>query len=100
METSFDSADSYWKYLEKAGVHLDSDERWRLAKILQDTCWDDPTSAVDLNNFAVLALIEAEQCQDTSMRSLYVEMALEALNKGIGLDAHPLCAAHLALVSP
>ncbi|MEP0751942.1 FkbM family methyltransferase [Trichocoleus sp. Lan] len=97
MESNFASADSYWKYLEKAGVSLESDALSRVATILEGTSWDDPTSALDLNNFAVVALIEAEQSEDSSVRSLYVEMALQALNAGVELG-NPLCAAHLALV--
>ncbi|MEW5859224.1 MAG: FkbM family methyltransferase [Cyanobacteriota bacterium] len=98
METAFASADSYWKYLKNAGVDLDSDASLRIATSLEGTSWDNPTSAIDLNNFAVVTLVEAEQCQDSSLRALYIEMALEALNRGVELDAHPLCAAHLALV--
>ncbi|MBD1934843.1 MULTISPECIES: FkbM family methyltransferase [Cyanophyceae] len=97
METNFASADSYWKYLEKAGVALDSDASSRVTTILEATSWDNPTSALDLNNFAVVALIEAEQSEDSSFRALYVEMALQALNTGVELG-NPLCAAHLALV--
>ncbi|MBD1927048.1 FkbM family methyltransferase [Trichocoleus sp. FACHB-90] len=97
METNFASADSYWKYLEKTGVALDSDALSRVSTILEATSWDDPTSALDLNNFAVVALIEAEQSEDSSFRALYVEMALQALNTGVELG-NPLCAAHLALV--
>lgn len=97
MEINFASADSYWKYLEKGGVTLDSDALSRVATILEATSWDDPTSALDLNNFAVVTLIEAEQCEDSSFRALYIEMALEALNTGMELG-NPLCAAHLALV--
>jgi len=98
METSFAAADSYWKYLESTGSTLDSDVLSRLATSLEGTDWDNPTSATELNNCAVVALVEAEQCEDLSMRELYLEMALEALNNGVKLHDHPLCAAHLALV--
>jgi FkbM family methyltransferase len=98
METSFAAADSYWKYIETTGSTLDSDVLSRLATSLEGTDWDNPTSATELNNCAVVALVEAEQCEDLSMRELYLEMALEALNNGVKLHEHPLCAAHLALV--
>ncbi|MEP0880597.1 FkbM family methyltransferase [Trichocoleus sp. ST-U3] len=98
MATSLASADAYWKYLEKACICLDSNVRSRINTILDGTSWDDPTSALDLNNIAVVALIEAEQSHEPSVRSLYVEMALEALNRGAELDGNPLCTAHLALV--
>jgi FkbM family methyltransferase len=98
METSFAAADSYWKYLESTGSNLDSDVLSRVTTSLEGTDWDNPTSAIELNNCAVVALIEAGQCEDSSMRELYLEMALEALNNGVNLYGHPLCAAHLALV--
>lgn len=99
MQSSLSSADAYCKYLENAGTNLDSDVLSRVNKCLEDTSWDNPTSAIELNNIAVVALIEAETCQDLSIRSLYLEMALEALNRGVEeLPSHPLCAAHLALV--
>lgn len=99
MQSSLSSADSYFKYLESACLNLNSDVLSRVNKCLEDTSWDNPTSAIELNNIAVVALIEAETCQDLSIRSLYLEMALEALNAGVEeLPSHPLCAAHLALV--
>lgn len=99
MQSSLSSADSYFKYLESAGLNLDSDVLLRVKKCLEDTSWDNPTSAIELNNVAVVALIETETCQDLSIRSLYLEMALETLNRGVEeLPSHPLCAAHLALV--
>ncbi|MFB8788611.1 MAG: FkbM family methyltransferase [Potamolinea sp.] len=99
MQSSLSSADSYFKYLESACLNLNSDVLSRVTKCLEDTSWDNPTSAIELNNIAVVALIEAETCQDLSIRSLYLEMALEALKTGVEeLPSHPLCAAHLALV--
>jgi len=98
METSLASANIYWKYIESAGVTLDSDSLSRVATSLENNSWDEPTSAIELNNVAVVALIEAEQCQEASLRGIYFEMALEALNQAVELDGHPLCAAHLALV--
>ena len=50
------------------------------------------------NNVAVIALIEPENCQDLSLRSLYLEMANEALGNGLRIENHPLCAAHLSLL--
>ncbi len=95
----FSPTNSYWKYLESASLKLDSETFSRVATSLEGTSWDDPTSAMDLNNCAVVALIEAEQCQDSSLREIYFEMALEALNRGVELYGDSLCAAHLALAS-
>jgi FkbM family methyltransferase len=98
MENYKFSAEDYWRYLKKACPTVDADSLPHIATSLESTSWDDPTSAIDLNNFAVAALIEVEQCQEASLREIYLEMAWEALNKGVELYGHPLCAAHLALV--
>jgi len=98
METSFASADCYQKYLDTC-LNLNLDTLSAIArKLLEGTSWENPTSAVELNNFGVMALIEAEQCQDSSMRGLFLEMAIEALSSGVELYGDPLCAAHLALL--
>ena len=66
---------------------------------LDATNWAEPETALELNNFAVISLIEAEQSEDLAMRSMYLELALEALSQGAELQpSHPLCIAHLALV--
>lgn len=88
----------YLEYLTTACPNLDKNSLARIVSILENTAWEEPTSAIDLNNVAVVALIEAEECDDLSLRKIYVEMAVEALNKGVSLHRHPLCAAHLALV--
>ncbi|HBB34442.1 MAG TPA: FkbM family methyltransferase [Cyanobacteria bacterium UBA8803] len=98
MESSFSPPDCYWKYLEKASVHLEAEALSRIAASLEGTSWDDPTSAVELNNVAVVALIEAEQCEDSSVRGIYLDMALEALHKAVEVSGYPLCLAHLAIV--
>ncbi|MGB7444686.1 MAG: FkbM family methyltransferase [Coleofasciculaceae cyanobacterium] len=98
METSGTTADCYWQYLKSACLNLDSDLSSHIAAILESTSWDNPTSALDLNNCAVVALVEAENCQDFSLRGMYLEMAFDALSQGVELYSHPLCASHLALV--
>ena len=90
--------DSYWQYLSQNRLKLDPNLLSSISAALGDTDWEDPQSAIDLNNFAVLALIEAEQAEDLSIRQLNLEMAIEALKVGVELGDYPLCAAHLALV--
>jgi FkbM family methyltransferase len=98
MESSFASADCYQKYLDTC-LNLNLDMLSAIAsKLLEGTSWDNPTSAMELNNFGVMALIEAEQCPDSSMRGLFLEMAIEALSSGVELYGDPLCAAHLAML--
>jgi FkbM family methyltransferase len=91
----FSAADCYWQYLQALGVNLEDAMRSRVTTILQQTHWDTPQVAADCNNIAVIALIEADQCDDLATRSLYLEAALEVLNEG---TTHPLCQAHLALL--
>jgi FkbM family methyltransferase len=96
MQTSLTSSfvDAYWQYVEQTGVALSQHALPRLAEDLESIAWEDPESALDFNNFAVLALIEAEQCQDKGMRTMQLELALEALQN----QQHPLCIAHLAMI--
>ncbi|NET56624.1 MAG: FkbM family methyltransferase [Symploca sp. SIO2E6] len=98
MTSSVSPTDCYWQYLESMGLHPDTSALSLVARSMGDTCWDEPTSALELNNFAVLALIEAEQCEESSLRGLSLEMALDALQGGVELGEYPLCVAHLALV--
>lgn len=63
-------------------------------KIVEKTLWDNPQSSLDWNNLAVMALIEAERNDDLSLRSTYLEMALEALQEAMAVADHPLIFAH------
>lgn len=101
MQTSLthSSVDAYWQYLEQTGATLSLESLPRLAADLEVVAWEEPESAIDLNNFAVLMLIEAERCEDLELRTMHLELALEALQNGSQQQpSHPLCIAHLALV--
>lgn len=98
MENSLSATDSYWRYIESAGLNLSSNTLALIAASLENTFWEEPTSAIDLNNFAVVALTEAEQCEDLSLKELYFATAFDALKAGVELQEHPLCSAHLALL--
>ncbi|MCU0567936.1 MAG: FkbM family methyltransferase [Oculatellaceae cyanobacterium Prado106] len=101
MQTSLLPAavDRYWQYLESQGTSLNPQSLPRLVTDLEAIAWEEPQSALDLNNFAVLTLIEAEQCEEAEMRGIHLELALEALQTGIEQHPnHPLCLAHLAIV--
>ncbi len=63
-------------------------------KIAEKTIWDNPQSSLDWNNLAVMALIEAERNDDLTLRSTYLEMALEALQQGMAIADHPLIFVH------
>ncbi|WP_414572783.1 FkbM family methyltransferase [Nostoc sp. CCY 9925] len=91
--------DVYLEYIQKLLPGISTDALSTISVILSHTSWENPNSSDDWNNLAVVALSEAEQCIDNLvLRSVYLEMAFEALNNGLNIDKHPLCAAHLALV--
>jgi FkbM family methyltransferase len=66
----------------------------RVVAVIQATHWDEPQSALDCNNVAVMALLEAESSDDLPTREMYLEMAIAVLQEGAD---HPLCTVHLAL---
>ncbi|MCU0524439.1 MAG: FkbM family methyltransferase [Elainella sp. Prado103] len=69
----------------------------RLQATTQSTHWEEPETALDINNIAVMALLDAEQASEPMLRSMTIEMAIEALSQGARIG-HPLCIAHLAMV--
>lgn len=86
----------YWQYLHSADLQLGQKERSRLTAIMEQTNWDDPASELDWNNRAVLALVQASLSANQKQRFDYLSMASDWLILGNG---HPLCGAHLALIS-
>jgi FkbM family methyltransferase len=89
----------YLSYLHYGGVNLEAHNFTPLVEcLLQDCDLDEPQSARELNNFAVLTLIEAQQSNELALRSMGLNLAQEALEKGQELEDHPLCQAHLALL--
>ena len=99
MKSSCSHADCYLQYIQNYCPDINPDTLSCIVLILENTSWDNPESPLDYNNIAVVTLIEAEKCDDDSvMRSIYLEMAFEALSGETNLNTHPLCAAHLALV--
>ncbi|HEY9696862.1 MAG TPA: FkbM family methyltransferase [Trichocoleus sp.] len=89
-------ADLYRHYLRQHCPDLEQETIAPFLTTLETANWDEPESALDLNNFAVMALIEAEQCNDPELRAMNLDIAMEALAQGADFD--PLCAAHLALI--
>ncbi|MBW4470905.1 MAG: FkbM family methyltransferase [Stenomitos rutilans HA7619-LM2] len=85
----------YWQYLQGICPSIAPASLPTIQVALEATNWEEPQSPLEWNNYGVLALIEAEQATDLDLRRLYVETAIDAFNQGA--NAHPLCAAHLAL---
>ncbi|MGF1515067.1 MAG: FkbM family methyltransferase [Elainellaceae cyanobacterium] len=62
---------------------------------LGGTQWEDPQTTKDYRNVAVVALAMAEQADEIDLRSLYLEIASNALQSADG----PISAAHRCLLS-
>lgn len=90
--------ETYIEYLAAICPNLNAETQSLIINYLENSDWDNPTSVTDFNNVAVIALIEAERCQDLSLRSLYLEMANEALTNGLSITNDPFCAAHLSFL--
>jgi FkbM family methyltransferase len=86
---------SYWEYLQSGGLELDQAIKAHLHRIMEASDWENPQTPLDLNNYAVVALIEAENSPDRTTREMYLEFAIAILSEGA--ETHSLCAAHLAL---
>lgn len=63
---------SYWHYLQRSGLVLTQETTAHVHQMLEATHWDEPQSALDLNNYAVVALIEAENSSDRITREMYL----------------------------
>jgi FkbM family methyltransferase len=87
---------SYLEYLDCFGWQLTDEMKQRLEHIATSTDWDDPSSGQDWNNVGVAALIQAQDCDDLSMKASLVELAQEAFAEGEA--EFPLCKAHSALL--
>ncbi|MDD1413382.1 FkbM family methyltransferase, partial [Dolichospermum sp. ST_con] len=99
MNSTVTNDNSYWHYIQPVLPLISPDGLEKIAVIFNNTSWDDPNTSADWNNIAVVAMSEAEQCSDNlTMRSVYLEMAFEALSNGFEIDRHPICAYHLALI--
>lgn len=95
-DSNFSYSEKYLDYLKRNYSDLSDGALAQVSGLLEATAWEEAESATDLNNIAVLSLVEAEQSEDEAVRDLYLNIALEALNAGA--EAHPLCAVHLALL--
>jgi FkbM family methyltransferase len=95
--SSNSNLESYQKYLQKYFPELNLSEL-PLFQAAQTTDWENPTTSIELNNFAVINIIEAENTEDTSLRQFYLELAIEALETALNQENNPLCVAHLGII--
>jgi hypothetical protein len=86
-----DYLEVYRQYLQSINPALDGEF---LIRENQATNWEEPETALDFHNCGVMALIEAE---NSAMRSMYVEMAFQSLQRVLEIAVYPLATAHLSL---
>jgi FkbM family methyltransferase len=87
---------SYVEYLNRLGWLLQDTVVQRLDEVVAQTNWDNPISGQDWNNVGVAALIQAQDCDDPSIKASLVELAQEAFTEG---EVYfPLCKAHNELL--
>lgn len=99
MAIDFDPNISYLEYIKQNQVEIAAPALHQLNQILDNCQWEQPETALDLNNLAVAALVAAESCDNAFTHDLYAEIAFDAVQAGFELNQHPLCAAHLALLN-
>jgi FkbM family methyltransferase len=99
MAVDFDPNSSYLEYIQQNQVEIAAPAVRQLTQILDNCQWEQPETALDLNNLAVAALVAAESCDNAFTHDLYAEIAFDAVQVGLELNQHPLCAAHLALLN-
>jgi len=99
MESTYSYSDRYRAYLNPIYADLDASVIQQIEQILAQTNWENPQTSLDWNNLGVIALIEAQQVEDLTLRSVYIEMALDALTKATDLHDHPLPLIHLVILN-
>jgi FkbM family methyltransferase len=99
MAIDFEPNISYLEYIKQNQVEIAAPAFHQLTQLLDNCQWEQPETALDLNNLAVAALVAAESCDNAFTHDLYVEIACDAVQAGFELNQHPLCAAHLALLN-
>jgi FkbM family methyltransferase len=86
----------YIAFLKQLGFTLDSRLKAELGFIYAATNWEDPSTGQDWNNVGVSALMQAQNCEELSLKETLVEMAREAF--AAGEADFPLCKAHSILL--
>ncbi len=85
----------YEKYLADRGIKIMPSMQQTIAQTITATNWEDPSTALDFNNIAVMALIEADRTDDIMLRGMYLEAAFEALENATD---YPLGSIHWSIV--
>jgi FkbM family methyltransferase len=99
MSIDFDPKTAYLEYVKCDKVEVSETATRQLTQVLDGCQWENPQTALEWNNLAVAALVAAESCDNSLTHGLYAEIAFDAVQAGVELNKHPLCAAHLALLN-
>lgn len=96
--TDTTAIDEYWQYIRGIYPTLEEGYRCRFEEKNKEIDWDNPQTALELNDVAVMMLIESERSPEDSFWEMNLDMVGEALEQGVKIQlAHPLTVAHLAL---
>jgi FkbM family methyltransferase len=86
----------YYGHLNRLGVMPSPATEQAITSIVESTDWENPYSGQDWNNVGVVTLIQAQSCEDSSLKETYLEVAQEAFAQG--QDSSPLCRVHLSMI--
>jgi FkbM family methyltransferase len=97
MSAEYSPQQVYLDYLVSRGIAITAEWESTVDSIGATVNWDEPESAIDHHNSAVLALIEAEQALDLETRRLYLDHALQSLDAAIATGEPGLALAQWAI---
>lgn len=98
MELISAYSERYLEYIFNNYPDIDAGILSSIETIFESTNWDNPETSVDWNNLAVIDLIEAEQSEDLEIRTELIQIAMQKLERGYGLDRSPHCSAHYVMI--
>jgi FkbM family methyltransferase len=98
MSDASNAIEVYLTYLNDICPDIDPGIVSCIMACLENTQWDDPQSVDDFNHIAVIALIEAEGCDELSLRELYLQTAIEALESSLAIEKNSLALFHYSIV--
>jgi FkbM family methyltransferase len=98
MSVEYSPKQVYLDYLVRRGIVITAEWESTVDTIGATVNWDEPESAIDYHNSAVLALIEAEQALDLETRRLYLDHALQSLDAAVATQEPSLALAQWTIV--
>jgi len=93
-----DNSKTYLAYLDRNFPEINKRRLQSIQNSLEETNWDVPETIDDFNRIAVVALIEAEFCDELSLRELYLETVIEALESSLEIKSNIIALFHYSIV--